>query len=163
MAGKRGGGSLAVWLLLALLVVLLDQLSKTLVQHTLAYGQTMVLAKHLNLVLVGNPGAAFSFLAAAGGWQRWLFAGLAVVAALAMVWLLKRHADQKVFCFALSMLLGGAVGNLIDRLWIGHVVDFIDFYVGDWHWPTFNLADSAITLGAALLVLDELRRVSKSK
>ncbi len=113
-------------------------------------------------MLVYNQGAAFSFLAAAGGWQRWLLTALAVIAALVIGYLLKRHGNQGVFCTALSLILGGAIGNLIDRVAYGHVIDFIDLHARSLHWPVFNLADSAITVGAVLLVIDELRRVRRN-
>ena len=99
----------------------------------------------------------------AGGWQRWAFTALGVVAALVICYLLKRHGGQKMFCTALALILGGALGNVIDRLAYGHVIDFLDFHVNTWHWPAFNLADSAITIGAVLLVFDELRRVRGAK
>jgi signal peptidase II len=112
---------------------------------------------------VHNEGAAFSFLANAGGWQRWLFTGLGVIAAIAIVWMLKQHAQQKLFGFALACVLGGAVGNVIDRIMYGYVVDFLDFYYAGMHFPAFNLADSAITLGAACLILDEILRVRRGR
>ena len=117
----------------------------------------------VNLVRVHNPGAAFSFLADAGGWQRWFFTGLGIVAACVMVYLLKMHTGQTLFCLALSLLLGGAVGNVIDRLLYSHVIDFLDFYYGTWHFPAFNVADSAISVGAVLLILDELLRVRRAR
>ena len=110
-----------------------------------------------------NAGAAFSFLADAGGWQRWFFTGLGTVAALVMVYLLRMHAGQTLFCLALSLLLGGAVGNVVDRVLYSHVIDFLDFYYGTWHFPAFNVADSAITIGACLLILDELLRVRRAR
>jgi signal peptidase II len=110
---------------------------------------------------VYNKGAAFSFLAAESGWQRWFFTALGIGAALFIVHLLKRHAGQRMFCWALALILGGAIGNVIDRIAYGHVIDFLDFYIGNWHWPAFNVADSAICIGAVLFVLDELRRVRK--
>jgi signal peptidase II len=112
-------------------------------------------------VRVHNPGAAFSFLADAGGWQRWFFTGLGSVAALVMIYLLRKHQSETLFCMALSLLLGGAVGNVIDRVLYSYVVDFLDFYYGSWHFPAFNVADSAISLGAGLLILDELLRVRR--
>jgi signal peptidase II len=111
--------------------------------------------------MVYNQGAAFSFLASSGGWQRWFFSGLAFVVSLVIIWMLWKNASQRLFCWSLSLILGGAVGNLIDRLIYGHVIDFLDFHIGTLHWPAFNVADSAITLGAALFVLDELRRVNR--
>jgi len=110
-----------------------------------------------------NTGAAFSFLAAAGGWQRWFFTALGVAAAVFIVWQLRAHAGQKLFCFALASILGGAVGNVIDRVVHGYVVDFLDFHWHGWHFPAFNVADSAITVGAACLILDELLRVRRAR
>ncbi len=159
-SGSSGSsGTLAPWLGVALIVILCDQLTKIAVQKVFSYGEGRQLTSFFNLVLVYNKGAAFSFLAAAGGWQRWAFTALGVVAALVIAWLLKRHASQKLFCTALALILGGALGNVLDRLMYGHVIDFLDFHVGTWHWPAFNVADSAITIGAVLLVFDELRRV----
>jgi signal peptidase II len=160
---KPAGGSLAPWLGVALIVILFDQLSKIAIAKVFAYGESVAITPFFNLVLVYNRGAAFSFLAAAGGWQRWAFTGLGVVAALVICYLLKRHGTQRLFCTALALILGGALGNVIDRLVYGHVIDFLDFHVRGWHWPAFNLADSAITIGAALLVFDELRRVRGSR
>jgi signal peptidase II len=156
---KSAGGSLAPWLGVALIVILADQLTKIAIAKVFTYGESHVIAPFFNLVLVYNRGAAFSFLAMAGGWQRWAFTVLGIVAALVICYLLKRHGTQKMFCTALALILGGALGNVIDRLMYGHVIDFLDFHVGGWHWPAFNLADSAITIGAVLLVIDELRRV----
>jgi signal peptidase II len=156
---KQTSGSLAPWLGIALIVILCDQLSKIAVSKVLAYAEPYALAPFFNLFLIFNRGAAFSFLAMAGGWQRWAFTALGVGAALVIGYLLKRHGSQRLFCTSLSLIMGGALGNVIDRLVYGHVIDFLDFHVGGWHWPAFNLADSAITIGAILLVLDELRRV----
>ncbi|MEQ5839563.1 signal peptidase II [Paraburkholderia acidicola] len=160
---KSSGGTLAPWLGVALIVILFDQLSKIAVSKVFAYAQPYELTPFFNLFLVFNRGAAFSFLATAGGWQRWGFTALGVVAALVICYLLKRHGAQRLFCTALALILGGALGNVIDRLMYGHVIDFLDFHVRAWHWPAFNLADSAITIGAALLVFDELRRVRGSR
>jgi signal peptidase II len=157
------GGSLAPWLGVAVIVILFDQLTKIAVAKVFAYGSSHAIAPFFNLVLVYNRGAAFSFLAMAGGWQRWAFTALGVAAAVLICYLLKRHGNQKLFCAALALIMGGAIGNVIDRLMYGHVIDFLDFHVGTWHWPAFNLADSAITIGAALLVFDELRRVRGSR
>ncbi|WP_414696965.1 signal peptidase II [Paraburkholderia sp.] len=155
--------SLAPWLGIALIVILFDQLTKIAIRKIFEYGVPHQITSFFNLILVYNRGAAFSFLAMAGGWQRWAFTALGVVAALVICYLLKRHSGQKMFCTALALILGGALGNVIDRLMYGHVIDFLDFHVGGWHWPAFNLADSAITIGAILLVLDELRRVRGSR
>ncbi len=120
-------------------------------------------ASFFNLVRVHNSGAAFSFLADASGWQRWFFTGVGVVATVFIVYLLKAHPGQKLFCFALACILGGAVGNVIDRLLHGYVIDFLDFHWAGWHFPAFNLADSAITLGAICMIADELLRVRRSR
>jgi signal peptidase II len=160
---KQSSNSLAPWLGVALIVILFDQLTKIAIAKVFAYGESHALTPFFNLLLVFNRGAAFSFLAAAGGWQRWAFTGLGIVAALVIGYLLKRHGSQRLFCTALALILGGALGNVIDRLAYGHVIDFLDFHVGTWHWPAFNLADSAITVGAVLLVFDELRRVRGSR
>lgn len=160
-ASKGTGGGLVLWLGLSALVILLDQLSKIAVLRTFAYGEARPVTDFFNLVLVYNRGAAFSFLAQAGGWQRWLFTAIGVVATVFIIWLLKRHAGQRMFCLALALIMGGALGNVIDRVAYGHVIDFLDFYIGRYHWPAFNLADSAIFLGAALLIVDEIRRVRR--
>ena len=156
-------GSLAPWLGVSLIVILIDQLTKIAVSRLFVYGDPHPIAPFFNLLLIYNRGAAFSFLAAAGGWQRWAFTALGIIAALVIVYLLKRHSAQKLFCTALALILGGALGNVIDRLVYGHVIDFLDFHVGRWHWPAFNIADSGITIGAILLVIDELRRVRGSR
>ena len=143
---------LSRWLGLAALVVVLDQITKLWVSNTFVYGESLAILSIFNLVSARNAGAAFSFLSDAGGWQRWLFSAIAVVASGWIVWLLRRHAQQKLFCFALALILGGALGNLIDRIAYGYVVDFLDFYWDTYHFPAFNLADSAITCGAALLL-----------
>jgi len=164
--GRAGGSSGSGWLLwigIAVLIVVLDQISKVLVLGSFQYGESLPLTSFFNLVRVHNLGAAFSFLAGAGGWQRWFFTGLGIVAALAMVWLLRSHAGQRLFCAAISFVLGGAVGNVIDRLLHGYVVDFLDFHWATWHFPAFNVADCAITAGAALLILDELLRVRRGR
>jgi signal peptidase II len=115
------------------------------------------------LVRVHNHGAAFSFLAGAGGWQRWFFTGIGVFAAIFMVWMLRSHPGQKLFSLAIALILGGAIGNVIDRLLHGYVVDFLDFYWGTWHFPAFNVADAGISVGAALLILDEILRVRRGR
>jgi signal peptidase II len=159
----RTGGSLLPWLGLAVIVILLDQLSKAAIVQTFAYGEGRAITGFFNLVLVYNPGAAFSFLAGAGGWQRWGFTVLGIVAALVICYLLRRNSAQRLFCAALALIMGGALGNVIDRVMHGHVVDFLDFHVNAWHWPAFNVADSGICVGAALLVIDELRRARRSR
>jgi len=159
MARKSTG--LLLWLGIAVIVVLLDQVSKITMSRLLVYGQSELITPYFNLVMVYNQGAAFSFLANSGGWQRWFFSGLAMVVSLGIIWMLHKNSGQRLFCWALTLILGGAVGNLIDRLLYGHVIDFLDFHIGTLHWPAFNVADSAITVGAALFVLDELRRVNR--
>lgn len=161
--GARGtGAGLAVWLGLALVVILLDQFTKTLIIGDFTLGESRMVTSFFNVVRVHNTGAAFSFLAGASGWQRWFFVGLGVVASVLIVWMLKKHPSQSLFCFAITMILGGALGNVIDRLLHGYVVDFIQLHYAGRAFPSFNLADSAITLGAICLVLDELLRVRKS-
>jgi len=156
----RGGvvSNWPAWIAISASVVLLDQLTKYLVQRGLAYGQSVRVTPFFDLVLVLNPGAAFSFLSSAAGWQRGLFIGIALVASVLIVYLLHRHATDRLFCFGLSLILGGALGNLIDRIWLGAVVDFLHFHLAQYYWPAFNLADSAITCGAAVLIWDSLRR-----
>ena len=127
----------------------------------LAFGQSEPVTSFFNLVMVYNKGAAFSFLADQQGWQRYLFAGISLAASLLIIWMLKRNPSQRLFCWALALILGGAIGNLIDRLAYGHVIDFLDVYFYGWHWPAFNVADSAITIGAGLFILDEFRRVNR--
>lgn len=153
--------SLTPWLGIAILVILSDQLTKIAITKLFAYGQSRVVTSFFNLVLAYNKGAAFSFLSTESGWQRYFFTGIGIAAALFIIYLLKRHAGQRLFCWALSLVLGGALGNVIDRIMYGHVIDFLDFHIGNWHWPAFNVADSAICVGAALFVLDELRRVNR--
>ena len=155
--------SMAPWLGIAVVVILLDQVSKIAVSKVLAYGQSIRVTSFFNLVMAYNKGAAFSFLASEAGWQRYFFTAISIAASLFIVFLLKRHAGQRLFCCALALILGGAIGNLIDRVMYGHVIDFLDFYVRGWHWPAFNVADSAITIGAVMFVLDELRRVNNKK
>ena len=164
--GARAGGSGSGWLLwigIAVLIVVLDQFTKVLVLGSFRHGEGVPLTSFFNLVRVHNLGAAFSFLANAGGWQRWFFTGLGTVATLVMLWLLRSHAGQRLFCSAISFVLGGAIGNVIDRLLHGYVVDFLDFHWAGWHFPAFNVADCAITVGAGLLILDELLRVRRGR
>jgi len=141
------------------IVILLDQLSKITMTKLFAYGESMPVTSFFNLVLAYNPGAAFSFLANESGWQRHLFTGIGICAALYIMFLIRNNSSQRLFCWALALILGGALGNVIDRVMYGHVIDFLDFYYRHSHFAAFNLADSAICLGAALFILDELRRV----
>ena len=151
------------WLGLSLIVLIFDQFTKVLVMGYYREGDSTLVASFFNVVRAHNTGAAFSFLNGAGGWQRWMFTGVGVAAALFILWMLRSHAAQKLFSFALACILGGAVGNVIDRLWHGYVVDFLDFHYASWHFPAFNVADSAITIGAACLILDELIRVRRGR
>jgi signal peptidase II len=153
--------SLMPWLAIAAIVVVLDQITKIAITKSFAFGESLPLTSFFNLVLTYNKGAAFSFLAAESGWQRYFFTGIAVAASAFIIYLLKRNPAQRVFCWALALILGGAIGNLIDRILYGHVIDFLDFHLNDWHWPAFNVADSAICVGAVMFILDELRRVRK--
>ncbi|MDH4285058.1 MAG: signal peptidase II [Gallionellaceae bacterium] len=145
---------LSRWLGLSALIIIIDQISKLWVSGHFSYGEVLPVTGFFNLVLAHNKGAAFSMLSDAGGWQRWMFSAIAIIASIWITWLLRRHPQQKLFCFALSMILGGALGNLIDRISYGYVVDFLDFHWSGHHFPAFNAADSAITCGAALLLLD---------
>ena len=160
---QRACARIWLWLVLALIVILTDQFTKVLIVDHYALGEGFAVTSFFNIVRVHNTGAAFSFLAAAGGWQRWLFTGLGVVAAGVIVWMLQQQAGQKLFGFALGCILGGALGNVIDRMIHGYVVDFLDFYYAGIHFPAFNLADSAITLGTACLILDEVLRVRRGR
>jgi signal peptidase II len=142
------------WYLLALLVIAADYLSKLAVLSTFAPGESRALAPFVNLVLVFNKGAAFSFLADAPGWQTPVFAGIAVAASAVISALIFRNGDKSLFCGGLALILGGALGNLYDRLVYGQVVDFLDVHAAGWHWPAFNVADSAITVGAGILIVE---------
>lgn len=160
---KKSSAGMAPWLGIAFIIVLVDQLTKITVNRLFTYGETRPVTDFFNLVLVYNPGAAFSFLGDQGGWQRWFFTAIGVVAIGFMLYMLKRHPGQRLFCWALALILGGAVGNVIDRIAYGHVVDFLDFYWRGWgHFPAFNVADIGISIGAFLFIVDELRRVNKN-
>lgn len=171
MATKKSsaGGLFLPWLGIALILILVDQFTKTLVLGFFELGDSRHVWSFFNLVRVHNTGAAFSFLAHAGGWQRWFFVALGFAAAGFIVYMLRQHGGQRLFAWALSLILGGAIGNVLDRVIHGYVVDFLQF-----HWsflspmfpggyfPSFNVADCGITIGAGLLILDELTRVRKS-
>ena len=146
------------YLIIASTVLVLDQVTKIAAQIYLPIASPVVINSYLNWFLIFNPGAAFSFLSQAGGWQRWFFTILGIAASVGILWFLRRNtADQKL-SWALSLILGGAIGNVLDRIFYGAVVDFIDVHYETWHWPAFNVADSAISVGAVLIVWSELTR-----
>ena len=151
------------WLAIAALIVVADQLSKSAINASLRLGEVREVTGFFNLVLAHNRGAAFSFLSDAGGWQRLLFIGIAVAATAFIVVMLARHSSERLFSAGLALILGGALGNLWDRIVLGHVIDFLDFHAFGWHFWAFNLADSAITVGAALLILDSLRAAGSAQ
>lgn len=167
---RAGLRDIAPWLGLAALAFALDQITKWLILASFALGDSVTVTSFFNVVRVHNEGAAFSFLAGASGWQRWFFTAIGIAASAFIVWMLRSHPGQKLFAFALSCILGGAIGNVLDRLVHGYVVDWLDFH---WsflaglfpggHFPSFNLADTFISIGAASLILDEILRVRKSR
>ena len=146
----------ASWLGLSGLIIVLDQLTKFWVVSALSLGQSIELTGFLNLVFVYNPGAAFSFLSDAGGWQRWFFVALALAVSAWLTFLIRQHAAECLLPLAATLILGGALGNVIDRIRFGAVVDFVDVHAAGWHWPAFNVADSAISVGVALLLWQQL-------
>jgi signal peptidase II len=159
-----------LWLALAAIVIVADQVTKTLVIGYFQLNEARPVTSFFNLVRVHNTGAAFNFLATASGWQRWFFVVLGLAVSGFIVWMIRAHPQQRLFCFAVTMIMGGALGNVVDRLLHGYVVDFLQFRFGflepifhGGFFPSFNLADSAITLGAACLILDELLRVRRSR
>ncbi len=153
----------ARWFSVAALVAVLDCVTKLAVLEWLAPGESRAMAPFFNLVLVFNKGAAFSFLAGAGGWQTLFFAAIAVVASAVIGFLIVKNENKKLFCSGLALILGGAIGNLYDRLAYGHVVDFLDVHAAGWHWPAFNVADSAITLGAGILIAESFLQRGETK
>ena len=161
-AGRTGAG-MWPWLAWAVLLMGADQITKTLILNHYQLGDSTFITSFFNIVRAHNTGAAFSFLSDAGGWQRWLFTGIGVAATLFIVWQRPAHPGPKLFSLALSSIHGGAVGNVVDRLMHGYVVDFLQFHYAGWYFPSFNLADSAITVGAACLILDELLRVRRER
>ncbi|MCU0804497.1 MAG: signal peptidase II [Burkholderiales bacterium] len=156
-AAAMRSGALVPWLALAAAIAIADQFTKWLLARTIQPGEILPVTGFFNLVHVFNKGAAFSFLATAGGWQRAFFIAVTLAAVVLIVYLLRRHGGDRLFCLGLTLILGGALGNLWDRAVLGHVVDFLDFHASGWHWPAFNVADSAITVGAGLLIVDTLR------
>lgn len=167
---RAGMGPVWPWLGLAVVLLVADQATKQLILASYQLGDSTPVTSFFNIVRAHNTGAAFSFLAGAGGWQRWFFTAVGLGAAVFIVWMLRAHPGQKLFSFALACILGGALGNVIDRLWHGYVVDFLDFH---WaflagvfpggHFPAFNLADTAISVGAVALILDEILRMRRSR
>ena len=160
MTGVRDTGK---WLVLAALLVVLDQLTKYLAVQGIPAGSSIPLLPSLALVLTYNTGAAFSFLASASGWQRWFFVLVAVAASALIIWMLHRHRGETFLCIGLALILGGAIGNLVDRVLVGAVVDFILVYWRQYQWPAFNVADSCITIGAGMLIWDSLRPSRKAQ
>jgi signal peptidase II len=167
---KNRKASLLPWLALAAVILMADVFTKILILQNYQLGDSTFVTGFFNIVRAHNTGAAFSFLAGAGGWQRWFFTAIGVGAAVFIIWMLRSHSGQKLFSFALACILGGAIGNVIDRVVHGYVVDFLDFH---WpflsglfhggHFPAFNIADAGITIGAIALILDELLRVRNSR
>ena len=165
-----GFGRIWPWLLWALVIIGVDQVTKQMILNHYQYGDWTPITSFFNIVRAHNTGAAFSFLADGSGWQRWFFVAIAIVATILIVWQLRKHPEQKMFCLSLSSILGGAIGNVVDRLQHGYVVDFLDFHWNflsplfhQGHFPAFNIADTAITIGAICLILDEILRVRKAR
>ena len=152
------------WIWLAVVVVILDQLTKYVASASLEMYQPIAVMPMLNWTLMHNPGAAFSFLANESGWQRWFFSVIAIVVSVVIVlWIKRLEQHEKWQAIALALILGGALGNVIDRIWLGYVVDFIDVYYEQWHWPAFNIADSAIFIGVAMIIIDSVREYRAEK
>ena len=162
-AHKSGGPGMLLWLGLAMIILIADQFTKVLIVGYYNLHDSTYVTSFFNVVRAHNSGAAFSVLAGGSGWQRWFFTGIGVVAVGFILWMLKSHAGQKLFSFALACIMGGAIGNVVDRLVHGHVIDFLDFHWRGMHFPAFNVADSAITIGAVCLILDELLRVRRAR
>ena len=146
------------WLTISAIVVTLDLYSKHLILDMFAYGDKLTITRYFDLVRYHNEGAAFGFLNDAGGWQKWFFTAISVIAAIVITYLIKKHREQKLFCLGLALVLGGAIGNLYDRITLGYVVDFLNFHINNVYWPAFNLADSAICVGVALLLWDSFKK-----
>ena len=148
------------YLSISAIVVAVDLYTKLLIQLAFQYGEQLTVTGFFDLVRYHNMGAAFSFLADAGGWQKWFFTIVSIIASIVIIYLLKKYAQNKLFCFGLALVLGGALGNLYDRLTLGYVVDFLSFHINDLYWPAFNVADSAICVGVALLLMDSFKQKS---
>ena len=159
---RNDSGSWLPWLGVALAIFIADQFTKVLIVGYYSLGDSTYITSFFNVVRAHNTGAAFSFLAGASGWQRWFFTAIGLAAAVFIIWMLRSHAGQRLFSFALACILGGAIGNVVDRLIHGYVVDFVQVHWRGWYFPAFNVADAGITVGAACLILDELLRVRKT-
>ena len=146
------------WLSISAIVIALDLYTKHLILGAFQFGEQLKITSFFDLVRYHNEGAAFGFLNDAGGWQKWFFAGISIVAAIVITYLIKKNPTQKLFCFGLALVLGGAIGNLYDRITLGYVVDFLNFHIGDYYWPAFNVADSAICVGVAILLIDSFKK-----
>ena len=149
------------WFSISSVIVVLDLYTKSLIQQAFAYGERLSITSYFELVRFHNEGAAFSFLADAGGWQKWFFTAVSVVAVVVITYLIIKHHTQKLFCWGLALVLAGAIGNLYDRITLGYVVDFLYFHINDLYWPAFNVADSAICVGVALLLWDSFKQPAK--
>ena len=145
---------LTKWLSMSAVIMALDLYTKHLVQQAFAYGDKLTITSYFDLVRYHNEGAAFSFLADAGGWQKWFFTAIAAIASVFILYLLRKHHTEKLFSLGLALVLAGALGNLYDRVTLGYVVDFLSFHLNDLYWPAFNIADSAISIGVVVLLLD---------
>lgn len=146
------------WIWVAFVVIVVDQLTKYIASTSLDMYQPIAVMPMFNWTLMHNPGAAFSFLANESGWQRWFFAVIAVVVSIVIfIWIKKLEQHEKWQAIALALILGGAIGNVIDRIWLGYVVDFIQVYYQQWYWPAFNIADSAISIGVAMIIIESIR------
>ena len=145
------------WLAISLVIIILDLYTKHLVQQSFMLGDKLFVTSFFDLVRYHNEGAAFSFLADAGGWQKWFFTIVSIVASIFILYLLNKHQQEKLFSLGLALVLGGAIGNLYDRVTLGYVVDFLSFHLNDLYWPAFNVADSAITVGVGILLLDSFK------
>ncbi len=146
------------WFLISAIVVALDLYTKHLVQNAFEFGERLTVTSFFDLVRFHNEGAAFSFLSSAGGWQKWFFTAIAAIAVIVITYLIRKNPTQKLFCVGLALVLGGAIGNLYDRLTLGYVVDFLYFHINEYYWPAFNVADSAISVGVAILLWDSFKQ-----
>ena len=146
------------WLTISTIVVALDLYTKHLILDAFAYGDKLTITSYFDLVRYHNEGAAFGFLNDAGGWQKWFFTTISIIAAIVIIYLIKKHSERKLFCLGLALILGGAIGNLYDRITLGYVVDFLNFHINNYYWPAFNVADSAICVGVAFLLWDSFKR-----